>query len=852
MSGISRQQALAALVSEDRSVSAGLAVRGGVASAGAGSSGDGASHSQNFNHLSSVNLSADDGASYEGSIFNVVARPGLTDRAQVIANFEELKHQLTRVYKQEAYAQSYMPVTRDGLSAIVIKPLLGAVPNDVKINCHYAAYTEQGLGALQGAYDLLRIRMSGDLSKPGRLLEQHLQKFLAEMKSLDASMSDEVRAKSGHKIFEKKLEEFNREVVNVLSSYIPSEDLKKDLEQARLWAPLAFQPKSYVVQDPDGDVTVREPVIVQPGADALTMKSSDPDSLKAKLFEYHQESLSEGRLIPTQLTDQSIKIDGIGARNSWLVTSFQGGHQVSQVTSSGLFSFNSVERATHIFESTKSQISAMTGARLDVMVPATLTTDAHVRDIGKMFKGGNEKTARDVYARMSRPSNSVSSASVSADSDSSPVPVSRSPSPEGEAGAGSSGSESPVPDAGSTGSGFKFISSPLFMRSLGTVEDQSTLEVIESLFSVGGPLRSEGRISVLKGFLDLDSSSGTTDNSAAARQQVQAMIEIRAETDPKKKRLMHALLTWKMLDFNQNHKGSEPFNLVLDQLRTEMGGERPIYHIWQLALSAMIHEGAQSLLNIQCKSGKDRTGMALACHQILNKTYDAEYGFLGRGPLSEPNAGKDRFIAARDIVMRRGDIQLAASEGGTQGCFGVMDNGEVRGVFSRIFGIAKDDPRSGILVSKQGNGRKEIKVAKEFKADKATEFEPVSVSSRSDQLKVLVGVFGQTEPTSRVAYLEANAEGLNKAMGGAFSGLRGSMGLTSSGRCAGALKSLFEMLAATGPSGNVLTNPGYGKVRAEAVTTFEKVLIKSGLSDEEKAAYNAGFKKGLDGLIAGR
>jgi len=453
--------------------------------------------------------------------------------------------------------------------------------------------------------------------------------------------------------------------------------LHEECEQARLWAPLAFRPKNYVEMDHDWDVLLREPII--PAFSGVVMVG-----FEAALLEYHRENLEAGRVIPTQLTK-------LGPRNAWLISSFKkedraGEDAVSrspvyalsfQVVTSGVFSFKSIDQATQIFVSAQAVVAHMTGIARD-LIPAILTTDSILRD-----PSGKEKAARNFYFLMHK------------------------------------------------ASGFKFIGSPLFMRSKGTVEDYSTAALIQQIFSKEGVLKKYA-YGELKRFLDLNAKASKSFwlYSLVVHQAYRkALKETLCETDPAIKRLMHVLLAWKVLDCNAKNKGHEPFRIILDEFRSVMSGERPIYHIWQLALNALIHVlSGQALLNLQCKSGKDRTGMALVCLLILNKIYDPDHGFL--------MGSKSVFMRALQTVFLLGDAQLIASEGATQGCFGIMDNKEVRDVFARIFGLALTDLLSGVLISEQANGRKNIRTNPKAAAH-LCEVEEVLSAVRENSLRSL-------------------------------------------------------------------------------------------------------------------
>jgi len=183
-----------------------------------------------FNSNATVILN-DDGASYRGSIFT-----GTYDN--IVGNFEELKHQLTKFYKQDAYAQSYdFMISPDGInSAIVIKPLEHpATPNYSKINCHYVPYAEQGLSFLQGAYDLFLIKKGPLVLDPDFInlkfegLDLNFKNFLAEMAGIDRVISKgksgilwtDSRTERDHRKFQECLEVFNGQVLAVLQEIFP-------------------------------------------------------------------------------------------------------------------------------------------------------------------------------------------------------------------------------------------------------------------------------------------------------------------------------------------------------------------------------------------------------------------------------------------------------------------------------------------------------------------------------------------------------------------------------------------------------------------------------------------------------
>jgi len=766
-----------------------------------------------------------------GFIFSVdeKTRSRIDSREKIIANFEKLKHGLTQIYKQEAYAQSYELIPES--DAVLIKPLIDKTPDYFKINCHYVPYLQQGLGIFQGAYDLcvIKAKSLGLPSLPYSNfleLEEYFRKFFIKMQGQEKSLSDPVtRVAEGHKIFNQELEIFANNILGFFTEIFPKalkQTLLKDLEQARLWAPLAFRPKSYIVMDRDGDILVREPVIIIPEPEVLS-RELIKSGIKKELFIYHYKNLLAGRLIPAQLTDQGIKINGIGARNSWLISFFKKYEEdyclASQVSTSGVFSFNSVDRAADIFIKLKAKLIEMMGVRPEHkagfgMTVATLTTDSNLRDVGKWLTGaGNEASAHKIYKKLED--------SLRLDG---------------------------------------LITSPLFMRSLGTVYDGSTEKVIDQIFSETG-LLNDKKAGFLKAFLDLsfieinptDCANDLEAKLEGARRlkliyqlKDSVLMEISAEVDPVRQRLMHALLSWKMLEFNSQNAGPVVFELVLDKFNDEMSGQRPIYHIWQLALNATIHEAAGKIFNIQCKSGKDRTGLALTCHQILNKIYDPESGFL--------MGGKKLFIQARDQVFLRGDGQLIASEGGTQGCFGIMDNPEVREVFSRIFGVKYKDLAGlfGVLVSRQGNGRKAIK-AKAGKV-KTTEAEskPETQIIEFEQVAILIDLISQDRALAeKIDYLAVHYEALNKVSAGSlrvFERLSLALGLTSAPAwtCAESLKKLFNMAA---KKGGALADHEYKETRESVVLAFRELLERLKISSDKKAVCLENLNQGLDQLI---
>ena len=187
----------------------------------------------------------------------------------------------------------------------------------------------------------------------------------------------------------------------------------------------------------------------------------------------------------------------------------------------------------------------------------------------------------------------------------------------------------------------------------------------------------------LKAFLALDSSIF---QFGVSTKHSEIFNLIASETALEKKRLMHALLARKMLDFNADSTRTSIPN-ILDQFRAEIGNAQPNYEIWQLALDSIIYEAATGTpMNVGSTNRPDKTEMVLVCHQILNRLYQPETGFL--------NVTKKSFIQARDAVINSGFPQLMTHRNGLQAS---------RSEASRVFGFHKDSPAAKALCSKKSH-----------------------------------------------------------------------------------------------------------------------------------------------------
>ncbi len=187
---------------------------------------------------------------------------GLPENSEKLKVFENYIFELERIYRQDAYAQTYeKKILDDGFPAIFIRPIPGQAPDPAKINCHWVQYAEQGFGFFMGAVTL---QASENCRK---LLVEALKLFIDDIKTVNPA---------SHELFNKKLEAFQAKAEGILKlDLVVQESLRKHsmfefrqqsylreyLEKARLSAPLALQPKLFVIYEENGDIKIHHPIV---------------------------------------------------------------------------------------------------------------------------------------------------------------------------------------------------------------------------------------------------------------------------------------------------------------------------------------------------------------------------------------------------------------------------------------------------------------------------------------------------------------------------------------------------------------------------------------------------------------
>lgn len=130
------------------------------------------------------------------------------------------------------------------------------------------------------------------------------------------------------------------------------------------------------------------------------------------------------------------------------------------------------------------------------------------------------------------------------------------------------------------------------------------------------------------------------------------------------------LLMWKILDVNK-HQPAVALPTVFDKLAGRLG-RKPYYFEWQQAIDVLLGHLEGVAVNVQCKSGKDRTGLICLMVSMLTQ-HRAEFGAYV--PLAVSDADARNFQEACQNAAESGVAAFVAHYGGTSGCMGMMPEG---------------------------------------------------------------------------------------------------------------------------------------------------------------------------------
>ena len=563
------------------------------------------------------------------------------------AKANRIKHELTKIHRREGFGQHYQ-YDEQNQRALISK--IDVKPSPEKINCHFTAYALQGLSVLCGAQDLLNMAAIEDFqSQEYRDKLQDLwNNFVDDMKKMGDSPET-----ATHESFNRRLAAFNFKIVGTLS-VCPGFEAKVSawtgksrnirtqihglLEKARLWTQLRFKPTTFVYREVEDDgkvhYTVREPILAKNSGSSLVTSVAKQGSVNRVFFNHHQDVFRQGALVPTQLTDQSSGL--IAPRNSWLVTNMERETGVedaqvkmtSQIATSGVYGFMSSENVQIVHGQVEAGLKALSQEEPSSVVdqretkkPNSLVTQgSHSRRHTNIKFKKTEATPPEVTT----PAMQVVPLSLVTDS------VLRGGNTPGKGG-GEKGAVQSYQAQHEQSLNFNYVLAPLFQRRAlsATVEDTSTKAVIDKILEKL-PRSSGGSWSnAFKKFMQTDFDlwgDYPVDDPVELYQAAKRYVD--AERDPSRKKTLQALLAWKVLEINQNNKGREPFVTVFDDVLGYAGmSDRPVYHLWQSALSVIIHHSQNVFLQAQCKSGKDRTGLLVVAHQILDRLYTPDDGF---------------------------------------------------------------------------------------------------------------------------------------------------------------------------------------------------------------------------------
>lgn len=205
----------------------------------------------------------------------------------------------------------------------------------------------------------------------------------------------------------------------------------------------------------------------------------------------------------------------------------------------------------------------------------------------------------------------------------------------------------------------------------GTYPDEVFSDVQEQFFAdeAAAPTSSCGASkNGLGEFLRIDSNVKHIDN-ASWRLAFQSTHDyVKSLPDSSDKSHQELILAWKVLDINKK-QGVGTIPIVIDALASS---KIPYYFEWQQAIDIILAYQNGVAVNLQCKSGKDRTGLIALMVSMLVQ-HKAEFGTYF--PLEVSEETLVNFDIACTHAAESGTSAFIAHYGGTSGCEGMMPKG---------------------------------------------------------------------------------------------------------------------------------------------------------------------------------
>lgn len=212
-------------------------------------------------------------------------------------------------------------------------------------------------------------------------------------------------------------------------------------------------------------------------------------------------------------------------------------------------------------------------------------------------------------------------------------------------------------------------------------KDKEWLMNESPIYSKGGNFPDEIFNHVAKKYVDVTNGERTnlgallrmenmTDTKAMSWQgaYISAKCYVDSFKNGKEKQKAELLLAWKALDINK-HARKVVIPTVVDQLALANKGKA--YHFeWQQAIDVVLGHLNGISVNIQCKSGKDRTGLIAMMVSMLTQSMAKNGSYF---PLETDKAGQ--FKAACKEAADSGVASFVAHYTGTFGCAGMMKGG---------------------------------------------------------------------------------------------------------------------------------------------------------------------------------